>query len=126
MTFPVLERHPAAPTEAASRVMFPVSEIESLAPPAQLVESLNTPHPRFAVAFPVILMAPAAFCPVAVFPNASRQFPDLLLSRTAVALTELGRTEKKMLEKIAVCGREIVTWTAGSDAKVVAVAATLA
>ena len=37
--------------------------------------------------------------------------------KTAVALTELGRTEKRMLEKIAVCGREIVTWTAGSRRK---------
>ena len=53
-----------------------------------------------------------------VLPNASRQFPDLLLLlRTAVALTELGRTEKRMLEKIAVCGREIVTWTAGERRK---------
>ena len=54
-----------------------------------------------------------------MLPSAKTQPPEadvalLLPPKTAVALTELERTEKKMLEKIAVCGREIVTWTAGS------------
>jgi hypothetical protein len=57
--------------------------------------------------------------------------PPPLPLRTAVALTVFGSVAKYMLEKIAVCGREIESWTAGSvppavSATVVVLVVTLA
>ena len=91
----------------------------------QSVEFENTPQFGTFILIglppPCIWMASARlFVPeLGLLPSAKAQPPEglmlplLLPPKTAVALTELGRTEKKMLEKIAVCGREIVTWTAG-------------
>ena len=124
--------HPAEPNEPTLTFALPPSATET--PPAgvQSVEFENTPHPARSMLVtpppPWILMAlGASLAPPALLPNANRQFP-LLLSPpiTAVALAQFEMVGKYMLEKIADCGREMLTVIAGRVSKVVGVAVTLA
>src|SRR2546430_12263768 len=120
---PFTEMPPEEPTEPAVRVPFPPSATETPPVAVQSVEFVNTPHVfRFIVGFPCSEMAAeTSFVPVRGFiPNPSRQFPELpaAAGRTAVALTLFERPETNKCEKIAVCGREMLTVTAGCPAKV--------
>ena len=121
---PDTEMRPAEPIEPTLRVPFPPSATETPPLALQSVEFENTPHVfRSIVGFPCSAMAlERSLFPVrGLIPNPSKQFPPIggELGTTAVALTLFERTEKLYKrEKIAVCGREMLTVTAGCPAKV--------